>query len=92
MSQLFSYSIYMSSMLDVSKPIDIPTYKKNGYAVSNNLFDPFQKSPPNVFMNNLKYRISKFEDVSRIHNNTETNITDTNINNTKMTKTQYKNN
>ncbi len=62
----------MLSKLQSSVPINIPN-RKEEYNLSNNLFDPFQKSPPNVFINNLKCRISKFEDIIYKHNIIEKN-------------------
>ena len=63
----------MSPALQVSVPINIPTTRKEEYTLSNNLFDPFQKSPPNVFMNHLKSRIGKFEDIADKSRFTQTN-------------------
>ncbi len=48
-------------MSQITKPVNIPTYKKENLILANNLFDPIQNSPPNIFLNHLKYRISKFE-------------------------------
>lgn len=63
----------MTPALQVSEPINIPTNRKEEYTLSNNLFDPFQKSPPNVFLSHLKSRISKFEDVTYKHKIPQTN-------------------
>jgi hypothetical protein len=63
----------MTPALQVSEPINIPTNRKEEYTLSNNLFDPFQKSPPNVFMNHLKSRISKFEDITDKNRIVQTN-------------------
>ena len=52
-------------MSQISEPINIPNYKNNALNIENNFFDPFQKSPPNFFMSQLKYRISKFENTKK---------------------------
>ena len=54
----------MTHVLKISEPINIPTSIKKEYTLSNNLFDPFQKSPPNIFINHLKARISKLENIT----------------------------
>lgn len=61
----------MSSVLQVSEPINIPTYTQKEYMLDDNLFDPFQKSPPNVFINHLKSRISRLENE---HQKIQTNV------------------
>lgn len=60
-------------MLQASVPISIPNNRKEEYTLSNNLFDPFQKSPPNIFINHLKCRISKFENTKYNHKTIEKN-------------------
>lgn len=40
--------------------IDIPTKPSHKYALTETNFDPFRNSPPNVFINNLKARMSAY--------------------------------
>jgi hypothetical protein len=67
----------MSSTIQISKPINIrENINQNySYVLNNECFDPFQKSPPNIFMNHLKFRLQRFENIDN-----EVNITkNTNI-------------
>lgn len=67
----------MSSTIQISKPINIQenTNQKYSYVLNSECFDPFQKSPPNIFMNHLKFRLKRFENIdNEININDKTNI------------------
>lgn len=49
-----------------SQPILIPTVEKNKYlteqyGLTNQIFDPFSSSPPNLFISKLKKRMSTYD-------------------------------
>jgi hypothetical protein len=67
----------MSSTIQISKskPININENQKYSYTINNECFDPFQQSPPNVFMNHLKFRIKRFDNIdTEMKNNDNMNI------------------
>jgi hypothetical protein len=50
----------MSSRNQVSQPIQIKETSSE-YSFNEKFFDPFQSSPPNIFINHLKHRIDKID-------------------------------